>query len=448
MSFTKGILLFIFLQVLVVHCWHWKKYETHGKICDPAPIGVPAYSEKQCQDACSKRTGVKYCQFNYITRNWCMMGYVCTRQWMHKTHRYIVWVKVDDQPHHGDCIKLVHGEPCSCLTGNCDSGKQDIKKWLGGKCGVAVKHQNEACDRRICGPSFSEKMMKTASYGLSWQYNWGTKPCPWKYPSNVKYVAQFWGAHEYDNFPQLNLDGNYQPTKDNSVLPILLGFNEPDLTGKGASSMSVETAVEFWKFNVINGIKKGYRQFVSPAMAQPVPKKYNHRVKGKDWLPHFLDRLAREPRHHENLNINGKTFNVEIDWKSTVDYLAMHRYEPNCQISARSCWEWDVDLTIGGAKRMLDDYNKRGFNIKGVWLTEFAGSGRAHCQSLAQQKALLEKWVPYLLKDDAVTAMAWFSYDGAHSRYFSVNANLWNYHTEYPSELGKKYFDLCSKHRY
>jgi len=365
----------------------------------------------------------------------------------------------------GDCIKLVHGESCICKRGNCENGKPDIRKWLRGKCGVAVKSHKDTCDPAVkcqnedgacdclsCGPSFSKKMMSSGSYGLSWQYNWGNCPAPWNYPSNMKYAPQFWGAKTY-KFPQLKLDGDYQPTQENFVLPILLGFNEPDLNGLGSHPMSVEKAVRFWKKNVISGIKKGYRQFVSPAMALPLPRKYNLRPhdldSATDWLPHFLDRLAKESRHHKNININGKTFSVEIDWKSTVDYLAVHKYEPNCQISADSFKEWNVDLTIGSAKRLMDDYNnRRGFNIKGIWLTEFAGAKGASCKSLTQQRALLEKWVQYLLNDDKVVAMAWFSYDGEHSPYYDSNANLWNYDTKKPNELGKKYFDLCSEHRY
>jgi len=140
---------------------------------------------------------------------------------------------------------------------------------------------------------------------------------------------------------------------------------------------------------------------------------------------------------------------VEIDWKSTVDYVAVHKYEGNCDIGSHSCYDWDVDVNTGAAKRMMAEYNKKkGFNIKGVWLTEFAGAHLAKCATLKQQKALLEKWVPYLLKDDAVTAISWFSYDGDHSPYYKAHANLWDYHTQRPNELGKKYFELCSKHKY
>jgi len=448
MGFAKVVLALLFLHAVVIHCWHWEVYETKGKICDPAPIGVPAYSEKQCQDKCAATPNIKFCQFNIVTHNWCMMGTTCKKQWLHPTHRYIVWVKVEDKPGHGDCIKLVHGEKCTCKSGNCDSGKVDIKKWLGGKCGAAVKHIREKCDPKRCGPSFSKKMMTSAGKGFSWQYNWGRHKCPWDYPKSVKYVPQFWGAQAYDDFPQLKLDGNFQPTKENYALPIVLGFNEPDLTGRGASSMSPETAVKYWKKNVVNAIKKGFRQFVSPAMALALPQRYNKRTGGTEWLPKFLNLLARERRHHENVNINGKTFKVEIDWKTTVDYVAVHKYEGNCQISDHSCYDWDVDVNTGAAKRMMEEYNRKGFNIKGVWLTEFAGAGRAHCATLQQQKALLEKWVPYLLKDDKVTAISWFSYDGDHSPYYSAQANLWDYKSQKPSVLGRKYFELCSKHRY
>ena len=113
----------------------------------------------------------------------------------------------------------------------------------------------------------------------------------------------------------------------------------------------------------------------------------------------------------------------------------------------RGAEEWLVDVPIGAAKRLIQEYNKKGYNIKGVWLTEFAGT-KDKCRYTWQQKEMLEKWVKLLLEDDDLTAMSWFSYDGAHSRYFSVPANLWDYKTEKPNNFGKKYFEHCSKHRY
>ena len=214
MACLKVIVLIAVLQnVVTVNCWYWQKYDTGGKICHPAPIGVSAYSEKQCQDACSKRSDVKFCQFNTVSKNWCMMGKDCPNQWLHATHRYVVWQKKDGQPGKQECIKLVHGEPCSCAKGNCDQGKVNIKKQLGGKCGVAVKHHNEACNKASCGPSFSKKMMDS-SWGLSWHYNWGTIPSPWWYTKGIKFTPQFWGPREYQNFPQLKLDGDFLPQKD------------------------------------------------------------------------------------------------------------------------------------------------------------------------------------------------------------------------------------------
>jgi len=440
---TTNKIFFFFILALqhttaVVATWHWEVYETHGKICDPAPIGVPAFSEQQCQNACAKHADVKFCQFNVKTRNWCMMGYVCTKQWLHPTHRYIVWVKVDDhKPHPGHaCIKLVHGEACPCKPGNCETGKPDIRKWLGGKCGVAVTTS-----------TFTEKMIRSAGHGLSWQYNWGTRPSY----SSIKHAPMFWGPKEYNDFPKLHLDGDFQPSAENKVLPILLGFNEPDMDASaGGSAMSVDTAVKYWKKNVIQGILKGYRQFVSPAMARPLPAKYNKGKGGHSWLGDFFDRLAREPRFKKTMTIDGTPFSVEIDWKSTVDYIAMHKYEENCHISMGACREWDYEMTAGAARRMMDDYNKhKGFNIKGVWLTEIAGAGwDGRCRERWQQKPLMEKFIPMLLKDDAVVAIAWFSYGEGRSKYYHSNANLWNYRTGALNELGSAYFNFCKKHRY
>ena len=142
-------------------------------------------------------------------------------------------------------------------------------------------------------------------------------------------------------------------------------------------------------------------------------------------------------------------YSLEIDWKTTVDYIAVHKYEPNCGLSTSACKEWDYELTAGAARRMRDHYNRKGFNIKGVWITEIAGAGwDKRCKSKRQQKAWMEKYIPMLLKDDAVTAIAWFSYGEGKSKYYHSDANLWSYHTGKPNELGSTYFKFCSQYRY
>ena len=98
---------------------------------------------------------------------------------------------------------------------------------------------------------------------------------------------------------------------------------------------------------------------------------------------------------------------------------------------------------------MMEDYNRRGFNIKGVWLTEVAGAGTGKdCRTRRQQKNFLDKFIPMLIKDDAVTAIAWFSYGEGHSQYYHTDANLWDYRTGNLNELGNAYFNHCSKHKY
>ena len=108
-----------------------------------------------------------------------------------------------------------------------------------------------------------------------------------------------------------------------------------------------------------------------------------------------------------------------------------------------------MDVPIGGPKKLMKEYNEKGFNIKGVWLTEFAGAkADRRCNTIEKQRELLEKWLGKLLGDDDVTAIAWFSYDGAHSKHYDNPANLWDYKTDMPNALGQKYFEMCSTQKY
>lgn len=105
-----------------------------------------------------------------------------------------------------------------------------------------------------------------------------------------------------------------------------------------------------------------------------------------------------------------------------------------------------MNTRVASMKRLMEDFNGRGFNIKGLFLTEFAGrsDGDGLCRSLEQQRGWMEVLVPMLNEDPAIIAYSWFSYGEGRSPYFHDNANLWDYRTNRLNLLGESYFRVCS----
>merc|ERR1712023_4991 len=90
----------------------------------------------------------------------------------------------------------------------------------------------------------------------------------------------------------------------------------------------------------------------------------------------------------------------------------------------------------------MDEYNTKGYNIKGLWVTEFAGSAwNADCVSQAAQMNLMKQMIKYFNEDPHIVAYAWFSYDintksnwPAESELFNTDGSL--------TALGDLYFQL------
>merc|ERR1719188_955642 len=105
---------------------------------------------------------------------------------------------------------------------------------------------------------------------------------------------------------------------------------------------------------------KGYTEFVAPSIAKALPRRYtgasDDTCDSCEWYPDFLKACLQR-----------------AGCKETVTYLGFHLYEPNCMSDPASVKEWNYDLRVGSMKRLMQDFNTQGMNIKGLWLTEFAG---------------------------------------------------------------------------
>lgn len=366
------LVLFIVSATTVVYAIKWELFETEGKMCYPVLITWFVNNAKRCKKACSHTPYIKFCQFNAARTRKCMMGRDCNKLIRKPGYKLTVWreanYKVNER-----CIKLGNGVGgCDCPRGKCE--KPDINKWLGGKCGTALSHKQEVCQGNACDGRY-------AGGQLAGRFNWRQRKSPSHFPSGGRFAPQFWGPYVYD-FPSLKLDENLEPTADNQNLPLLFGFNEPDrIPSTGGSVMPIDEAIKYWKLNVINGVKKGYKTFVSPAVTESLPSNYNKTLHGNYWLLRFLDRIASEPVYNNYHEINGKLHRVEIDWRNTIDYLAVHKPQGDWEDAHSPAVLKTFDDTVSAIKTILDEYNEKGFDIKGIWMTELTSVSSEKCKS-------------------------------------------------------------------
>lgn len=286
------------------------------------------------------------------------------------------------------------------------------------KCGVVVSGKNEGG-----GPGFTPQMLRSGvANGLAWHTNWGPHRLQPGFAledyGGVRLVPQLWGK----------VDENLAPV-EKPLASVLLGFNEPDQSVDGGSGVAVPAALDMWMQGVQMARARGYTAFVAPSIAQALPDRYTDKGPGNEWLPSFL------------LGCLERT-----GCKETVDFLGFHLYEPRCPTNAAIVYEWSMQARVGSLRKLMYEFNARGMNIRGLWLTEFAGRSdeQGLCRTRAQQRAWMEVILPMLNADPYVVAYSWFSYGEGRSPYFQDDANLWDYGTNELNELGRAYFHICS----
>lgn len=218
----------------------------------------------------------------------------------------------------------------------------------GGKAGVAQHFEHD-----------------TASLGalasgthVSWNYNWGMSSAS---VPGITFVPMVWGAASTSQLSALP-DSQY-----------LLGFNEPNMNGRGGSSMSVQQAVSLWPQVEAAASAHGVRTLVGPAMAHVNPTQ---------WYDAFF------------ASCHG----------CRVDAIALHSY--NCDMP--------------GLKSYVDSFRKYG---KPLWLTELACADNptaipgntAGSKSAEWQCKYIQELVPYLEGESIIEKYSWFSVSSSYS---------------------------------
>ena len=340
-------------------------------MCQPVLIGWRTRSQNACREACIRTPNIRFCQFNVAKNNLCMMGEKCVKMVYKRDFRFIVWkrqsVSRDTEAEEEGCITLgPEAGSCACRSGKC--GRPNIKRWFGGKCGVKISQQ-QACRTDDCDPNYEQRKIVL-------QGGWSKSKLERHRRQQhdlINSAPQFWGPYVYD-FPKLYTMGAMNTSTANRLLPLLFGFNEPNRkTSDGGTSMSVRLAVKYWKLNVIHGIKKGYRAFVAPAISNFFSSETDD-----TWLPQFLDLISSQPIHVESIEVEGRIVHLEIDWKHSVNYLAVHKpFWAGTKNDLAN--DKNISASVDTAKALIEDYNRKGFDIQGIWLTHFAGSSTNKC---------------------------------------------------------------------
>jgi hypothetical protein len=208
---------------------------------------------------------------------------------------------------------------------------------------------------------------KALAPGVSWFYNWGTKP------GINQSVAALQSTYQIDYFPMI-WNANNDPAAmtayllANPGIKYLLVLNEPNLTDQ-ANLTPAAAAAQWPRFE---GIAKATGvQLVGPAITWGTMAGYSDPVK---WMDAFIDAYQ---------DANGGR-------SPQIDYLAFHWY----------------DYNLGGELDRLIKYGKP------IWVTEMAnwhnGDGSAQIDSVAKQKEQMTAMVALCEARSDVFRYAWF----------------------------------------
>ena len=197
--------------------------------------------------------------------------------------------------------------------------------------------------------------------GVSWYYNWATKPTSGADP-NVEFEPMIWGSGSL-------------PATIPSNARYLLGFNEPNLSASGSADMTPQQAASDWPQVEALAGPLGI-PIASPAVnlcsgdCVGAPDPYT-------WLQDFFSACSG----------------------CEVDFVAVHFY--GCALEttgpANDPTEWI------GLEPYLENFYRFG---KPIWLTEFSCDAS---QTVAAQTAYMQAAIPYLESNPHVYRYSWFS---------------------------------------
>lgn len=247
------------------------------------------------------------------------------------------------------------------------------------------------------------KNAQDVSYFPLWRYDWRSVEHPVSGPWT--YVSQDWcwqgGIGEHPS-PSYNSPG-------------LLGWNEPNVPGQCNANNAADGngITEF--VNLARQYKQRGKFVVSPAPGD-----------GRDWLDIFF------------AQVKARGF-------VGIDYIAYHHYVTcNHDTSGNSMYGEMEEMLVAHINLMYK-WNKQGFNIKGIWITEIAcqpsggwGNRPYHWEG-DKPGLLMSKFIDIINNHKELQAWAWFGYGGF--------GQLWNYGSWTLTDLGRTYFSNCHGNR-
>mmetsp|Transcript_82129 Transcript_82129/g.171939 ORF Transcript_82129/g.171939 Transcript_82129/m.171939 type:complete len:593 (+) Transcript_82129:219-1997(+) len=179
-----------------------------------------------------------------------------------------------------------------------------------------------------------------AGQGKVWQYNWDAHRKV-EYPF-VQYVPML-------KYPGYDVNTLPPPGANGGSGTVVKGWNEPDDAGQAGADWNLRSNpaayVGVWTDQMRQAEAKGYKTFVSPAMAQDTC-----------WLDHFL-----------------KACEGYQDCRRFVTHIAFHRYRTDCgsYTADPNNMGFRDDLSyLLSYYRLMKKYNARGFNIQGLVFDE------------------------------------------------------------------------------
>ncbi len=205
--------------------------------------------------------------------------------------------------------------------------------------------------------SFNGESQAMTSVDATWFYTWSTGSQGNTVPSTVSFVPMIWGSASVTtaNLDAVKTEGN-----------ILLGFNEPDMTGQ--SNLTPAQALALWPQLVATGMRLG-----SPAVA-------SNAQKAGGWLDTFIS--------------GAQTMNLP------VDFICLHWYGGN----------FDPTMAVSELSTYVQETHAK-FGLP-IWVTEFAltnFSGGVSYPTEAQQAAFAAAAVDMLESTSYVERYAWFA---------------------------------------
>lgn len=257
---------------------------------------------------------------------------------------------------------------------------------------------NKSAKRGIAYDLSSPADLSVLAPGLSWWYNWGSRPDA-GVPSNylaqygMDYIPMLWN----DNFDAARIEAFIRA---NGVKYLLL-LNEPNLVDQ--ANMTPERAAALWPRYEAIAASTGVK-LVGPAMTWGTLANYSDPIA---WMDAFY----------------GAYQNAHAGRLPQIDYLAFHWY----------------DYGLAGQLDRLKKYGKP------FWVTEMANwhsqQDGAQIDSLAKQKAQMTEMVATCENRDDVFRYAWFigrmSPDPHFTSLLGANGQL--------TELGQLYVSLPYK---